>query len=53
MKIHPGIIVGQLQKRGEIGWGANREMLAKIRQYIIPAAVTDGFGYSIDPRKVG
>jgi HTH-type transcriptional regulator/antitoxin HigA len=52
IKIHPGIIVGQLQNRGEIGWGANREMLSKMRQFIVPAAVTDGWGSTIDPRSL-
>jgi HTH-type transcriptional regulator/antitoxin HigA len=50
IKIHPGIVVGQLQRRKEIGYSANREMLAKIRHFITPAAVTDGWGSSIDPR---
>jgi HTH-type transcriptional regulator/antitoxin HigA len=50
IKIHPGIIVGQLQYRGEIGFHANREMLVKIREAIIPSAVTDGWGESINPR---
>lgn len=52
MKIHPGIIVGQLQRRKEIGYSANREMLAKVRHFVTPAAVTDGWGSSIDPRSL-
>lgn len=52
LKMHPGIIVGQLQRRKEIGYSANREMLAKIRHFVIPAAVTDGWGCSIDPRSL-
>jgi HTH-type transcriptional regulator/antitoxin HigA len=44
VKIHPGIIVGQLQHRGEIGYSANREMLPKIREIVINSAVTDGWG---------
>jgi HTH-type transcriptional regulator/antitoxin HigA len=50
VKVHPGIIVGQLQHRGEIGYSANRGMLAKIRNTLIDASVTDGYGHSIDPR---
>ncbi|HMD55422.1 MAG TPA: helix-turn-helix domain-containing protein [Phycisphaerae bacterium] len=50
VKIHPAIIVGQLQHRKEIGYSANREMLAKIRHVLAPAAIVDGWGYSIDPR---
>jgi HTH-type transcriptional regulator / antitoxin HigA len=40
VKIHPGIIVGQLQRRKEIGYSANREMLVKIRGFVISTAVT-------------
>jgi len=50
IKIHPGLIVGQLQHRGEIGFHANREMLVKIRDLVVPSAVTDGWGQTIDPR---
>lgn len=50
IKIHPGVIVGQLQHRGEIGYHANREMLSKVRHFITPAAITDGWGSTIDPR---
>jgi len=49
IKIHPGIIVGQLQHRGEIGYRANREMLVRIRDYVTSVALTDGWGLSIDP----
>ena len=49
MKIHPGIIVGQLQHRNEIGYGSNREMLAKVRSAVIETALTDGWNRSITP----
>jgi len=49
IKIHPGIIVGQLQYRREIGWGANREMLAKMREPLIETTLTDGWGRTISP----
>lgn len=52
IKMHPGIIVGQLQQRDEIGYSANREMLSKIRQFVISSAVTDGWGHVLDPRSV-
>jgi HTH-type transcriptional regulator/antitoxin HigA len=52
IKIHPAIIVGQLQHRGEIGYHANREMLLKIRESIIQAALTDGWGYLLDLRSL-
>jgi HTH-type transcriptional regulator/antitoxin HigA len=47
MHIHPGIVVGQLQHRGEIGYSANREMLAKIRDIVANSALTDGWGRSV------
>lgn len=47
MKIHPGIIVGQLQYRGEIGYHANREMLVGVRDFITSTALTDGWGHTI------
>jgi HTH-type transcriptional regulator / antitoxin HigA len=52
IKIYPGIIVGQLQHRKEIGYSANREMLYKnkVRKIIIQTATTDGWGHAIDPR---
>lgn len=49
MKIHPGIIVGQLQHRGELGYRAHRELLVKIRSIITGTALTDGWGQSISP----
>jgi len=44
VKMHPGIIVGQLQHRGEIGYSANREMLVKIRGRAVATAICDGWG---------
>lgn len=52
IKIHPGIIVGQLHKRGEIGWSASRDMLVKIRHSVTAVALTDGWGNFIDPRSL-
>jgi HTH-type transcriptional regulator / antitoxin HigA len=46
IKIHPGIIVGQLQHRGEIGFHSNRELLAKIRETVISVGIVDGWGHS-------
>jgi len=46
MNVHPGIVVGQLQHRKEIPWGANREMLAKVRDIATSTALTDGWGMS-------
>jgi HTH-type transcriptional regulator/antitoxin HigA len=47
IKIHPGIIVGQLQHRGEVGYFAHRELLAKVRSIITETALTDGWGKTI------
>jgi HTH-type transcriptional regulator/antitoxin HigA len=44
LQIHPGIIVGQLQHRHEIGYWHSREMLIEIRNIITEAAMTDGWG---------
>jgi len=42
--IHPGIIVGQLQRRKELGYRSLRDLLVKIRSVIIEVALTDGWG---------
>jgi HTH-type transcriptional regulator/antitoxin HigA len=47
IRIHPGIIVGQLQHKGELGYMALREYLVKIRENVISTALTDGWGQSI------
>jgi HTH-type transcriptional regulator/antitoxin HigA len=49
IKIHPGIVVGQLQHRGQIAYSTNREMLVKIRADVIETAFTDGWGNIITP----
>jgi HTH-type transcriptional regulator/antitoxin HigA len=41
---HPGIVVGQLQHRGEITYAHSREMLVRVRDQITAAAPTDGWG---------
>jgi HTH-type transcriptional regulator/antitoxin HigA len=42
--VHPGIVVGQLQHRGQIGWTHSRDMLARVREFVVGAALTDGWG---------
>jgi HTH-type transcriptional regulator / antitoxin HigA len=42
--VHPGVVVGQLQHRREIGWDHSREMLVKIRGYLASTACVDGWG---------
>ena len=44
--VHPGIVVGQLQHRGEIAYRAHRSMLVKVRDIVTDAALTDGWGRS-------
>lgn len=44
--VHPGIVVGQLQHRGEIPFAHSRDMLEKVCEAICDATVTDGWGYS-------
>ena len=43
--VHPGIVVGQLQHRGEIPFSHSRDMLEGVRKVICEAALTDGWGY--------
>jgi HTH-type transcriptional regulator/antitoxin HigA len=47
IKLHPGIIAGALQHKGEIDWSANRHMLVKVRDILISGALTDGWGVRI------
>jgi HTH-type transcriptional regulator/antitoxin HigA len=43
---HPGLVVGQMQKRMD-RWNYLTKHLVKIRQCVIPAAITDGWGQVI------
>ncbi len=45
-KIHPGIVVGQLQHRREINYAHNRKMLDRIRHIVTQSALTDGWGHT-------
>jgi HTH-type transcriptional regulator/antitoxin HigA len=47
IKIHPGIIVGQLQFRKQIGYNANRELLEKVRHFVTSTAAVDGWGNTL------
>lgn len=49
IKLHPGIILGQLQHRAELGWDAGRGMLVDVREYVTSTALTDGWGKTISP----
>jgi HTH-type transcriptional regulator/antitoxin HigA len=43
VQVHPGIAVGQIQNRTE-RWELLRRYLAKIRQFVLPGAIADGWG---------
>ncbi len=49
-KVHPGVVAGQLQRRGEMKFSHNREILVKVRQIVTRSALTDGWGNSIAVR---
>ncbi len=49
IKVHPGIVVGQLHNKEEIHWSKQRRMLEKIRDLITKAALTDGWGEGSPP----
>jgi HTH-type transcriptional regulator/antitoxin HigA len=42
--VHPGIVSGQLQHLKELGWDAHRDLLVKVRERLVRAAPTDGWG---------
>ena len=47
LHIHPGIIVGQLQYRGEISYAAHRKLITNVRDLVTKIAFTDGWGQPI------
>ena len=47
IKVHPGIIVGQLQHRGEISYGSHRPTLVKVRNIVTSSTLTDGWGHVV------
>lgn len=53
VKIHPGIVVGQLKHRGELHPGSHRHLVSKIREVITETALTDGWGKSITDAALG
>jgi len=46
LKVHPGIVVGQLQHRKEIDWSHSRNLLAKVREFVVGSTLTDGWGFT-------
>ncbi|WP_235028444.1 HigA family addiction module antitoxin [Caballeronia choica] len=47
LHVHPGIVVGQLQKRKLVPWQYHRKYLEKVREHIVGNALTDGFGNAL------
>lgn len=47
MTVHPGIVVGQLQYRGEIAYSSLRKLLVPVRERITATALTDGWGFTL------
>lgn len=45
LQIHPGIIVGQLHHRKEIGYSKLRDLTVKVRDLVTVTAFTDGWGH--------
>lgn len=43
IQVHPGLVIGQIQRRTE-RWDLLRRHLAKIRQFVTPGALVDGWG---------
>ncbi len=46
IRVHPGIIVGQLQRRRELTYGQLREFLVKVRDSLKPNVLSDGWGFA-------
>jgi len=46
-KIHPGIVIGQLQYRKEISYAHGRQLQVKVRDIIAQTALTDGWGHTV------
>ena len=42
--VHPAIVVGQLQHRGDIPFSSSRSMLIKVRDLLTNRTLTDGWG---------
>lgn len=50
--VHPGIVVGQLQHRGEVQYSSFRNLLAPVREVVKSSALTDGWGATIPTASV-
>ena len=45
LNVHPGLVVGQIQKKTE-RWDLLRRHLVKIRAFVLPGSIVDGWGVS-------
>lgn len=45
--VHPGIVISQLQRRGNIAYAHCRDQLVKVRSIIISCTLTDGWGSTV------
>jgi HTH-type transcriptional regulator/antitoxin HigA len=44
-RVHPGIVVGQLQHMGMISYAHSRRMLQSVKAIVTASALTDGWGH--------
>jgi HTH-type transcriptional regulator / antitoxin HigA len=51
MGVHPSIVIGQLQFRGEIAYSSFRSAMAPVREWITSSALTDGWGATVPLQK--
>jgi len=47
IQIHPGIIVGQLQHRRQIGYNQHHRLMVRVREMVTEFAFTDGWGHPV------
>src|SRR5205814_7400040 len=47
LRVHPAIVVGQLQHRGLLPYSHSREMLVRVRDLVTEASLTDGWGHTV------
>lgn len=44
LSVHPGVVIGQLHRRGELECSQGRVFLVPVRAHLVSAALTDGWG---------
>jgi HTH-type transcriptional regulator/antitoxin HigA len=49
--VHPGVVLGQLQHREEVGYSTLRRLLVKVRDTAMQSALTDGWGSVVPQAK--